>query len=233
MTWSVSKIPGLSATVIEEIVDDERVPSPSVPTAAGLGLILCHACHGLSPKALDRQACPRCGATLHCRRPDSVTRTWALLIAAYILYIPANVLPIMVTRSLFGSQEDTILSGVVYLWHSGSHMLALVVLVASLIVPLMKMTILTLLLWTVHRGSTSRLRQHTRLYRLVEIIGRWSMLDVFVVALLAALVQAGTLASIIPGGGAMAFSAVVVLTMMASLSFDPRLLWDSLEKNAR
>ncbi|MCY1249230.1 Paraquat-inducible protein A [compost metagenome] len=122
----------------------------------------------------------------------------------------------------------------IYLWLSGSHMLAGLVLIASIIVPLLKMVILTFLLLSVHFRSTWRIRQQTRLYGLVEVIGRWSMLDIFVVALLASLVRAGALATIIPGGGAMAFGAVVVMTMLASLSFDPRLLWDSLEDdNAR
>lgn len=200
-----------------------------VVTAATLRLVACHACTALSPETLEGQPCQRCGAPLHRRKPNSIARTWAFLLAAYILYIPANTLPIMVTRSLFHTQKDTILSGVVYLWLSGSSMLALVVLVASIIVPLLKMAILTLLLLTIHFRSSWRLRQRTRLYRLVEVIGRWSMLDIFVVGLLAALVQAGTLASIIPAGGAIAFAAVVVLTMLASLSFDPRLLWDTLD----
>jgi paraquat-inducible protein A len=156
-----------------------------------------------------------------------MARAWAFLLSAYLLYIPANLLPIMVTQSIFGTQHDTILSGVIYLWLSGSHMLSLVVLIASIVVPLLKMMILTLLLLTVRRRSTWRLRQQTRLYTVVEVIGRWSMLDIFVVALLASLVRAGSLATITPGAGALAFASVVVLTMLASLSFDPRLLWDA------
>lgn len=158
-----------------------------------------------------------------------MTRAWAFLLSAYLLYIPANLLPIMVTQSIFGTQHDTILSGVVYLWLSGSHLLSLVVLIASVVVPLLKMMILTLLLLTVRRRSTWRIREQTRLYALVEVIGRWSMLDIFVVALLASLVRAGALATITPGAGALAFAAVVVLTMLASLSFDPRLLWDTFD----
>ncbi|MFS8976521.1 paraquat-inducible protein A [Cupriavidus necator] len=214
--------------------DDERTPLPQVPTASRLGLLSCHACDLVSPRTLEGEPCPRCGATLHHRKPESLARTWAFLLAAYILYIPANLLPVMVTQSILGTQQDTILSGVIYLWLSGSHMLAGVVLIASIIVPLLKMVILTFLLLSVHFRSSWRIRQQTRLYGLVEVIGRWSMLDIFVVALLASLVRAGALATIIPGGGALAFGAVVVLTMLASLSFDPRLLWDSLENdNAR
>ncbi|WP_427312678.1 paraquat-inducible protein A [Cupriavidus sp. H39] len=225
----------LAREVVAELTDDdESKPLPQVPTASRLGLLSCHACDLVSPRTLEGAPCPRCGATLHHRKPDSLARTWAFLLAAYILYIPANMLPVMVTQSILGTQQDTILSGVIYLWLSGSHMLAVLVLVASIVVPLLKMAILTFLLLSVHFRSSWRIRQQTRLYGLVEVIGRWSMLDIFVVALLASLVRAGALATIIPGGGALAFGAVVVLTMLASLSFDPRLLWDSLEPdNAR
>ncbi|KWR75017.1 paraquat-inducible protein A [Cupriavidus sp. IDO] len=198
-------------------------------TATSHGLLSCHACDRLSPKTLEGRPCPRCGAVLHHRKPASASRTWAFLLAAYLLYIPANLLPVMVTQSIFGTQHDTIMSGVTYLWLSGSYMLAIVVLIASIVVPLLKMMILTLLLISVRRRSTWRIREQTRLYALVEVIGRWSMLDIFVVALLASLVQAGALATITPGAGALAFASVVVLTMLASLSFDPRLLWDALE----
>lgn len=217
----------MAAGVVAELTDDdESTPLANVPTAASLGLLSCHACDLVSPAALDGEPCPRCGATLHRRKPASLARTWAFLLSAFILYIPANLLPVMVTQSILGTQRDTIMSGVIYLWLSGSHLLAGVVLIASIIVPLLKMLILTLLLTSVHFKSTWRIRQQTRLYGLVEIIGRWSMLDIFVVALLAALVRAGALATIIPGGGALAFASVVVLTMLASLSFDPRLTWD-------
>ncbi|MGO4152166.1 paraquat-inducible protein A [Cupriavidus sp. YAF13] len=198
-------------------------------TAASLGLLSCHACAALSPRDLAGEPCPRCGAILHHRKPQSLTRAWAFLLAAYMLYIPANLLPVMVTQSIFGTQRDTIFSGVIYLWMSGARLLAIIVLIASIVVPLLKLAILTLLLITVQLGSGWRIHQQTRLHGLVELIGRWSMLDIFVVALLASLVRAGTLATIVPGGGAIAFGSVVVLTMMASLSFDPRLLWDSLD----
>lgn len=225
----------LAANVVAELTDDdESKPLAQVPTATAMGLLSCHACDALSPRTLEGEPCPRCGATLHHRKPQSLTRTWAFLLAAYILYIPANLLPVMVTQSILGTQRDTILSGVIYLWLSGSNLLAIVVLIASIVVPLLKMMILTMLLLSVHFRSTWRIRQQTRLYGLVEVIGRWSMLDIFVVALLASLVRAGALATIIPGAGAVAFGSVVVLTMMASLSFDPRLLWDSLDtKDAR
>ncbi|WP_416047755.1 paraquat-inducible protein A [Cupriavidus basilensis] len=222
----------LAANVVAELTDDDETrPLPQVPTATSMGLVSCHACDALSPLAMQGEPCPRCGATLHHRKPNSLARTWAFLLSALILYIPANLLPVMVTQSILGTQRDTIFSGVVYLWLSGSNMLAIVVLIASIVVPLLKMIILALLLLSVHLRSRWRIRQQTRLYGLVEIIGRWSMLDIFVVALLASLVRAGALATIIPGAGAMAFGSVVVLTMLASLSFDPRLLWDSMDTN--
>jgi paraquat-inducible protein A len=200
----------------------------SPTTAASLGLFVCHACGLLSrPAPHSHEACcPRCGAHLHLRKPDSTSRTWALLIAAIILYIPANVLPMMHTSSLFGSQSDTIMSGVVYFWTSGSWYLALIIFFASIMVPLLKMIAIILLLISVQLHSRWQLNQRARLYRLVEIVGRWSMLDIYVVAVIVSLVQLQGLATILPGPGAIAFGAVVVLTMFAAQSFDPRLMWD-------
>ncbi len=202
-------------------------------TAASLGLFACHACGLLSRAAsgAHEACCPRCAAQLHFRKPDSVARTWALLIAAMILYIPANLLPMMKTSSLFGSQSDTIMSGVVYFWISGSWYLALIIFFASIMVPLLKMLSLVVLLTSVQGRSRWQPVQRARLYRLVEFVGRWSMLDIYVVAVIVALVQLKALATIEPGPGAIAFGAVVVLTMFAAMAFDPRLIWDPLEKN--
>ena len=136
----------------------------------------------------------------------------------------------METGSLFGSQDDTIMSGIIYLWHSGSWDLALVVFIASIMVPLMKLIAITLLLITVQRRSTWLPVQRTRLYRIVELVGRWSMLDIYVVTILAALVQIGSLATIKAGPAAIPFGAVVVLTIFAAMQFDPKLIWDPLEK---
>jgi paraquat-inducible protein A len=198
-----------------------------VTTARALGLLGCHTCGLVSRGAgAAHPACPRCGTRLHARKPDSLARTWALLLAATVLYVPANVLPIMHTASLFGTQSDTIMSGVVYLWVTGSWPLAVVVFVASVFVPLAKLLALAYLAATVQRGTARAPAERLRLYRMVEIVGRWSMLDVFVVALLAALVQLRSLAEIVPGPGATAFGAVVVLTMLAAMTFDPRLIWD-------
>ena len=201
-------------------------------TAAARGLLSCHACGLLSRVEHGGQTlhCPRCSASLHLRKPNSVARSWAFLIAAYILYIPANLLPIMKTSSLFGSQDDTIMSGIIFLWHSGSWDLALVVFIASIMVPLLKLTALTLLLISVQRRSTWQPLQRAKLYRVIELVGRWSMLDIYVVAILASLVQIGDLATVNAGPGALAFGALVVLTMFAAMEFDPRLIWDPLQK---
>lgn len=202
------------------------------PTAADRGLFSCHVCGLLSrvPENAHEAICPRCSAPLHFRKPNSVSRSWALLIAAYIMYIPANLLPIMKTGSLFGAQDDTIMSGVIYLWHSGSWDLALVVFIASVMVPLLKLIALSFLLISVQLRSTWLPQQRTKLYRIVEFIGRWSMLDIYVVTILAALVQVGSLATITAGPAALAFGAVVVLTMFSAMAFDPRLIWDPLRK---
>lgn len=199
-------------------------------TARRLGLLPCHACGLLTRRTTSGETfCPRCGDPLHQRKPDSIRRTWAFLIAAAILYIPANVLPVMVTDSLFGAEVDTIMSGVVYLWTSGSWPLAIIVFIASITVPLMKIISLTFLLLSVQLRWKWRPDQRTRLYRVVEIAGRWSMLDIFVSTILVALVHLQGLATIIAGPAAIAFGAVVVLTMIAAMSFDPRLIWDPVD----
>jgi len=150
-----------------------------------------------------------------------------------IAYLPANLYPVMTVTSVGQSQSDTIISGVIYLLLHNDWPLALIVFVASVLVPLLKMIALTYLLLSVQRHSPFRKKQRARLYRLIELVGRWSMVDVFVVALLAALVQAGNLATIQPGVGAIAFTSVVVLTLLASMKFDPRLIWDKDETNHR
>ena len=203
-----------------------------MPIAARAGLLPCHSC-GLihvAGHAGHGFACTRCGAALHAREPASIARPWALLIAAYLLYVPANVLPVMETGSLFGAQHDTIMSGVVFLWTSGSWLVATVIFFVSIVVPLGKLIILTFLVITVQRESQWAPRVRARLYRLIELVGRWSMADIYVVAVLVALVQFKTLATVHAGPGAIAFGAVVVLTMFASMSFDPRLIWDAGEE---
>jgi paraquat-inducible protein A len=198
-------------------------------TAADAGLLSCLSCGLLSrrPRGARAAACPRCARALHRRKPASLIRAWTFLVAAMVLYIPANVLPIMETKSIFGSQSDTILSGVVFLWRSGSWPLAIIVFVASIMVPLLKMIAMLTVLIAVHTGVRVHCEDLARLYRVLEIIGRWSMLDVYVVAVLVTLVQIQLFATVTPGKGAAAFGAVVVLTMLATMSFDPRLIWDS------
>ena len=202
-------------------------PAP-VRSAAECGLMRCHHCGTVWQGAADGERCGRCATRMRRRKADSFNRTWALLIAAGILYLPANLLPVMVTRSLFGTQQDTILSGVIYFWVSGAYGLAALIFIASFLVPLFKLAALTLLNFTAQRGSPWRREERAALYRVVELIGRWSMLDVFVVSLLAGLVRIQGLAVITAGVGIAAFGGVVVLTMLASLSFDPKLTWDGL-----
>ncbi len=197
-------------------------------TAAEAGFLSCLSC-GLLSRPVWRSAvlCPRCRAPLHVRKPAALLKTWTFLVAAMILYIPANLLPIMKTESLLERQSDTIMSGIVFLWSTGSWPLAIIVFVASIMVPLLKMFSLLTLLIAVHRGVHVHCHDLSRLYRLLEIVGRWSMLDIFVVAILVTLVQLQLVATVTPGSGALAFGAVVVLTMLATISFDARLIWDS------
>jgi paraquat-inducible protein A len=198
-------------------------------TAAQAGLVSCRTCGLLSrpERAEEPGHCPRCGDHLVVRRRHSIQRTWALIIAAAICYVPANILPVLTTNTLVSSESDTIMSGVIFLYTSGSWPLALIVLVASVMIPLGKLIALAYLLVTVQRGSVANNRDRSRLYRLVELIGRWSMLDVFVDTFVVALVQLQPLMWVDPGPGVPFFMAVVVLTMLAALSFDPRLIWDS------
>jgi paraquat-inducible protein A len=201
--------------------------SRELTRAADRGLVGCHCCGLLARWAGEECRCPRCGSRFHLRLPNSLARTWAFLLTAMLLYIPANTLPVMSTRYLGRELSATILSGVVLFIEHGDWPLALIIFVASVLVPLLKVLSLVYLLVSVHRQSIIRARERTVLYRVTELIGRWSMVDIFVVAVLAALVQMGNLASIFPGAGATAFAGVVVLTMLAAQTFDPRLIWDA------
>ena len=203
--------------------------SGSTLTAMERGLIPCHACGMVSRPAPSAGVahCLRCNARLHLRIPDSASRCWALLIAGYILYLPANLLPIMYTGTLSDIRRDTIMSGIVYLWESGSWGIAVIVFIASIIVPLLKLGALTFLLISVRGRSPWPQRERTMLYRLLKLVGRWSMLDIFVAAILTRLVQFRFLATVEVGPAALPFGAVVVLTMIAVMQFDPRLIWDS------
>jgi paraquat-inducible protein A len=202
--------------------------SSQLSVGRSAGLALCGGCLAINQIGTESR-CARCGTKIEARVPRSLERTTAYLVAAAILYVPANALPVMHTSSLLLEQDDTILSGVLFLLRSGSWPLALLVFVASIMVPLLKILALAVLVWLTARGSTAHLVARTRLYRVVEFIGRWSLLDIYAVTLLVGVVQMGRVATIVPGPGALAFAAVVVLTLLAARSFDPRSAWDALE----
>ena len=198
----------------------------------------CHHCHSyVCPEFFRQQEqmhkhchCPRCGGQIHAREPHSQQKALALLLAAIILYFPAMLLPIMTSTQLGASQSDTIMSGVIHLIHAGSWMIASVVFIASVFVPIVKILVLGYLIWSTYYGRSLDKKVHSRWYRVTEAIGRWSMIDVFVVTLLVALVQFGMLANIEPEVAIIAFAGVVVLTMLAAEVFDPRLLWDKADE---
>ncbi|MBF0509957.1 MAG: paraquat-inducible protein A [Deltaproteobacteria bacterium] len=207
--------------------------NPRIATARQLGLMSCHDCRLLietrNPQAPGR--CPRCGAHLHLRKPNSLTRVWALICAAIILYIPANILPITITSTLGIKQKDTILSGVIFFLQTGSWEIAAVIFIASVFVPFAKLMILIYLSLSVQFRSTWRPKDRTALYRLTECVGRWSMVDIYVLTILVALVKLGAIATIEAGPAAIYFASVVVITMFAAESFDPRLIWDVIEED--
>lgn len=203
------------------------------PSAAERGLAACRLCGKVS--ALARHArCPRCGSRLHPRKPDSLARTWAFLLAAAALYVPANLLPIMNVKGIQGAQNSTILSGVVTFWRMGSYPVAIIIFTASVLIPFLKVVALVqLCLAAGGRGRHVTPKTLSRLYHVTELLGRWSMVDVFVVAVLACLVRMGALMTITPGPAAVSFAGVVILTMFAAMSFDPRLIWDRHRRDAR
>ena len=198
------------------------------------GLQNCHACGLLSYPAADGEAgrCPRCNEEVEFRKRASIQRTWAFVIAAMICYIPANVLPVLNTTTATGTDSDTILQGVILLWSPTGWPLSLIVLFASIMIPSAKIAALAYLLVTSQRGSIENNEQRIRMYRMVEFIGRWSMVDVFVDTFTAALIQLQPLMSVEPGPGLIFFAAVVVFTMLAVEAFDPRLIWDSASARA-
>lgn len=203
-------------------------------TARRAGLLSCETCQLTSRMPCGAEGvavCPRCGTPLHSRKPNSLSRTWALVIAAIIFYIPANVLPITVSSSLGATQTDTILSGVLFFYAEGSRLIALIIFTASVFIPIFKLLTLCYLLLSVQLRWHGRPRDRVRLYRAIELIGRWSMLDVFVITLMVALIKLGALGNFDAGPGGLYFAAVVIITMFAAKSFDPRLIWDSLEED--
>jgi paraquat-inducible protein A len=201
----------------------------AVSSALAYGLQGCEICTSVGPA--DKTRCDCCGATLHAGWSDSIQKTWAWLITSVMLYFPANFLPITYTRFFGRETESTILGGVVTLWEHGDRPVAVVIFVASVLVPLGKMIVLSWMCLSVQLGSNFALRQKTKLYRITEYVGRWSMIDVFVVGILVALIQLGNIMTVRPGVATVAFAGMVVTTMLASLSFDPRLLWAADDKD--
>lgn len=214
--WKVSPIRQLDAAVIR----------------SGKPVLGCHTCGLLRPRDANLLHCPRCGSGLHYRKSNSLQRTWALLVAAAVLFVPANVYPIMEVVQFGRGSPDTILSGVTKLIGAGMWGLGLLVFFVSIVVPLAKLLSLVWLLRSVERRSNWNPRDRTRLYRVTEMVGSWSMVDVFLVGLLTGLVSLDVLATIRPEIGATFFAGVVILTMFAAMSFDPRLIWDHADGNA-
>ena len=192
-------------------------------SAAARGLALCHVCYLATP--VNAGHCPRCGSRLHLRQRESLQRTWAFTIAAVVLYFPANLLPVLRVESFTGDYQNTILGGVAEFWQHGDYPVALIIFGASVVIPVLKIIAISALCLASRTGR--RARTMTRIYRITELIGRWSMVDIFVVAILVGVVQLGSTLSIHPGAGALSFAAVVILTMFAAMSFDPRLIWDA------
>ncbi|WP_084506638.1 paraquat-inducible protein A [Geminicoccus roseus] len=192
----------------------------------GSRLLSCHSCRQLVRVDAEAQhvGCPRCGASVHEGNPDAWKTSLALLIAAVVLYVPANVLPVMTVFYFGAGQPDTILSGVIELWHAEMYPVAVLVFTASILVPVLKILALGWLIAAKNRPRAVALTK-IRVYRIVELVGRWSMVDVFMIGILTALVHLGNVATIVPGPGALAFASVVVLTMLASSAFDPRSIW--------
>ena len=201
--------------------------------ARELGVVACHACEAVCDDVATGQTlatCPRCGNNLHRRHPDSLRKSTAYLIAALILYIPANLYPVMYTTFLGSGFASTIMAGIIDFWNSGSYGIALVIFIASIAVPCVKFAIMGLLLVTCRRKSKWARKERTKLYRVVEMVGYWSFLDVLVVAIVASLVEFHALSETQPRVGILFFGAVVILTMLSAMSFDARLIWDDEEE---
>ncbi|WP_454688351.1 paraquat-inducible protein A [Achromobacter aloeverae] len=198
-------------------------------TARDKGLVACRCCTLVCSGSLLSDAypeCPRCGATLQYRRPHALLESWAFLLAAIALYAPAILLPVLDTRSFGKSMPSTLLDGIRELWQHGSYGIAIVIFVASVLVPCGKFLVLGVLLITSQRGSRRARSLRTKAYRFVSLIGYWSMLDVLVIAVVSALLKFGALGEVVPRVGILCFGLVVMLTMLASMRFDPRLIWD-------
>ncbi|MCC7281231.1 MAG: PqiA/YebS family transporter subunit [Acetobacteraceae bacterium] len=217
--WEAMERPGIAHAAIDHAASVARATAPG---AQG-----CHSCGLVCQPAEHDAECPRCGSRLHARRPNAIVRAWALLIAAAILYAPANIYPVLQVIQLGAGAPSTILGGVVELLGAGMYPLAALVFFASVAVPILKVIGLGVLLVSCQLGLAARLVDRTRLYGVVNAIGRWSMIDIFMETILVGLVRFGSVVSIEPGVGAIAFCGVVILTMLAAESFDPRLMWDA------
>jgi len=198
-------------------------------TARAAGLVSCEGCGALAP--MGTRTCARCHASLHSRRPNASQRVWAWLLAGIICYIPANLYPMLLTNTFGKVQSGTIVGGAIELFEYGAWFVAAVVILASVFIPVAKFGVIIVLMLGVRYGSGLSAHRRMQLYGATEFIGRWSMIDVFVVAILTALVQLGFVASIDPGPAAVCFALSVVFTMLAAQSFDPRSIWDSLEEH--
>ena len=213
----------------ETLQESEKLPScgNKVSTAKIQGLLLCHDCHYLHPIKREGTPCLRCGAKLHSRKKDSFSRTVALVVTAFFLLFPANFLPIMRVDFLGSVTLSTIMDGIIYFFQDGSFFIGAVILAASILVPLYKVLGISILLGSIYFNKRSHLKMKTTMFRCIAFIGRWSMLDIFVIALLAALVNFGFFSSVSASHAATYFCTVVILTMCATITFDPRLLWDN------
>ncbi|MCV6614813.1 MAG: paraquat-inducible protein A [Cellvibrionaceae bacterium] len=197
-----------------------------VGTAAAAGLLACHVCSHLSEQLAHSQRCSRCGAQLELRKRNSLQRCLAFLLTACVLYIPANLLPIMITTDMGQDTANTIVSGVIQLWGQGEYPVAMIIFVASVLVPVIKIMAIVWLCYLLKSERRHNLKQLSQIYDWAELIGKWSMVDVFVVALLVALVQLGSFMAVKPGSAALAFAGVVIFTMLSARAFDSRLIWD-------
>lgn len=201
---------------------------PFVKTAA-LGLAACHTCGKVSPVDLGR--CPRCGCKLHLRKPASIQGTVAFMLAAAALFIPSHILPVLITSELGVVTHSTIIAGMLTFWRSGAYPIAIVIFTASILIPLLKIAALTWLCMAASGRVHPSPERLGKVYWITELLGRWSMIDIFVVGILVSVLQLGNYMSVLPGPGALAFGGVVVITMVAAMRFEPRLLWDQLDES--
>lgn len=199
------------------------------------GMVLCRTCNKIFDNTRQNSGhqhrCPRCGSPVQMRIPSSVSHTWAFVLTGFFLLIPANICPITQVVRFGAGTPDTIMSGVMSLIRSGMLPIAAIIFVASIVVPIFKLAGLAFLLLCIHFKWEFSPLHCTLVYRFISIIGKWSMLDLFMISILSALVDMGSVSSVVPGPGATAFASVVVVTLFASLSFDPRLIWDLKERS--